>query len=140
GVAVAGGRGGVPGVCDPASAIAGGADRAVRPRCDHHRGVPGAHRRVPDDPVRRLSGDRGSVTPLVLGFFLIGLLVVAGAVLASDALTRQRDLQSICDGAAVAAANAVDPQAARTEELSDALPLADVEQAVDDYLADDPFR
>jgi len=90
--------------------------------------------------VRRLSGDRGSVTPLVLGFFLIGLLVVAGAVLASDALTRQRDLQSICDGAAVAAANAVDPQAARTEELSDALPLADVEQAVDDYLADDPFR
>ena len=90
--------------------------------------------------MRRLSDDRGSVTPLVLGFFLIGLLVVAGAVLASDALTRQRDLQSICDGAAVAAANAVDPQAARTEELSDALPLADVEQAVDDYLADDPFR
>lgn len=84
--------------------------------------------------------DRGSVTPLVLGFFLIGLLVVAGAVLASDALTRQRDLQSICDGAAVAAANAVDPRAARTEELTEALPLAGVDRAVDDYLADDPSR
>jgi len=90
--------------------------------------------------LRRSGGDRGSVTPLVLGFFLIGLLVVAGAVLASDALTRQRDLQSICDGAAVAAANAVDPQAARTEELVDALPLAGVDRAVADYLADDPSR
>jgi hypothetical protein len=88
----------------------------------------------------RPAGDRGSVTPLVLGFFLIGLLVVAGAVLASDALTRQRDLQSICDGAAVAAANAVDPAAARTEQLVDALPLADVDRAVADYLADDPSR
>ena len=90
--------------------------------------------------MKRPAGDRGSITPLVLGFFLIGLLVVAGAVLASDALTRQRDLQSICDGAAVAAANAVDAQAVRTEELVDVLPLAGVEQAVAGYLADDPSR
>ncbi|HJQ02054.1 MAG TPA: pilus assembly protein TadG-related protein [Jatrophihabitans sp.] len=88
----------------------------------------------------RLRDDRGSVTPLILGFFLIGLLVVAGAVLASDAFTRQRELQSVCDGAAVAAANAVDSRAARTEQLTDALPLADVEQAVADYLAGDPSR
>jgi uncharacterized membrane protein len=88
----------------------------------------------------RLRGDRGSVTPLILGFFLIGLLVVAGAVMASDAFTRQRDLQSVCDGAAVAAANAVDSRAARTEQLTGALPLAGVEQAVADYLAGDPSR
>ena len=55
-------------------------------------------------------------------------------------LTRQRELQSVCDGAAVAAANAVDPRAARTEQLTGALPLAGVEQAVADYLADDPSR
>jgi uncharacterized membrane protein len=89
---------------------------------------------------RRLHGDGGSVTPLILGFFLIGLLVVAGAVMASDAFTRQRDLQSMCDGAAVAAANAVDTRTARTEELTGALPLAGVEQATADYLARDPSR
>ena len=78
--------------------------------------------------------------PLVLGFFLIGLLMVAGAVLASDAYTKQRDLQSICDGAAIAAANSVDTGAARTQTLAGALPLADVQQATDDYLARDPSR
>ena len=72
----------------------------------------------------------GSTIPLVLGFFLIGLLVVAGAVLASDAFTRQRDLQSVCDGAAVAGANAIDAPAARTRGLATALPLAAVQAAV----------
>jgi uncharacterized membrane protein len=90
--------------------------------------------------LHRLRDDRGSVTPLILGFFLIGLLVVAGAVMASDAFTRQRELQSVCDGAAVAAANAVDFRTARTEELTGALPLAGIEQATADYLARDPSR
>lgn len=91
---------------------------------------------------RRLDwrGDTGSTIPLVLGFFLIGLLMVAGAVLASDAYTRQRDLQSICDGAALAAANSVDPVAARTRTLTGALALADVQRATEAYLARDPVR
>ena len=84
--------------------------------------------------------DDGSTIPLILGFFLVGLLVVAGAVLAGDAYTRQRDLQSICDGAVLAAANAVDSRAARTEQLAGALPLAGAQRAVDDYLARDPAR
>jgi len=84
--------------------------------------------------------DRGSTIPLILGFFLIGLLVVAGAVLASDAFTRQRDLQSVCDGAAVAGANAIDSPAARTRELSGTLPLAAVQAAVQRYLAADDGR
>ena len=88
-----------------------------------------------------LAGDeRGSITPLILGFFLIGLLMVAGAVLASDAFSTQRQLQSICDGTAIAAANALDTQAARSQPLADELPLAGVQQAATDYLARDPGR
>ncbi|MFL6164224.1 MAG: pilus assembly protein TadG-related protein [Jatrophihabitantaceae bacterium] len=96
----------------------------------------------PGPPDRRvdLTAEDGSTIPLVLGFFLIGLLVVAGAVLASDAFTQQRDLQSICDGAALAAANAVDFRAARTQPLDQALPLAGVQQAAEGYLARDPGR
>jgi hypothetical protein len=89
---------------------------------------------------RVLSDDRGSTIPLILGFFLIGLLVVAAAVMASDAFTQQRDLQSVCDGAAVAGANAIDSPAARTRELTGALPLAAVQAAVQDYLAADSGR
>lgn len=79
--------------------------------------------------------DTGSTIPLVLGFFLIGLLMVAGAVLASDAYTSERDLQSTCDGAAIAAANSLDTAAARTHRLDGGLPLRDVQRAADNYLA-----
>lgn len=89
---------------------------------------------------RALSDDRGSTIPLILGFFLIGLLVVAAAVMASDAFTQQRDLQSVCDGAALAGANAIDSPAARTRELTGTLPLAAVQAAVQDYLAADSGR
>jgi len=77
---------------------------------------------------------------LILGFFLIGLMMVAGAVMASDAFTQQRDLQSVCDGAAVAGANAIDGPVARTRVLAGALPLAAVQSAVQSYLAADPGR
>jgi uncharacterized membrane protein len=88
----------------------------------------------------RMTGDRGSTIPLILGFFLIGLLVVAGAVMASDAFTQQRDLQSVCDGAAVAGANAIDSATARTHPLTTTLPLAAVQAAVQSYLAADAGR
>jgi hypothetical protein len=87
-----------------------------------------------------LSEDRGSTIPLILGFFLIGLLVVAGSVMASDAFTKQRDLQSMCDGAALAASNAVNGPAARSEDLGENLPLDAVQDAVDAYLARDVDR
>lgn len=91
---------------------------------------------------RRLTatGEEGSTIPLVLVFFLIGLLMVAGAVMASDAYTKQRDLQSICDGAALAAANSVDARAARTHPLTGVLPLSSVDTAATAYLARDPNR
>jgi hypothetical protein len=88
----------------------------------------------------RWADDRGSTIPLILGFFVIGLMVVAAAVLASDAFTKQRDLQSVCDGAAVAGANAIDAPAARTRELAGTLPLAAVQAAVQGYLAADSGR
>ena len=91
-------------------------------------------------PPSRLRDDRGSTIPLILGFFLIGLLIVAAAVMASDAFTQQRDLQSVCDGAAVAGANAIDGPAARTRELTSTLPLAAVQAAVQRYLAADSGR
>jgi uncharacterized membrane protein len=90
--------------------------------------------------MRSLRADDGSTVPLVLCFFLIGLLVVAGAVLAGDAYTEQRELQSICDGAVLAAANAVDSRAVRSQPLTGALPLAGVQQAAEAYLARDPGR
>lgn len=48
--------------------------------------------------------DRGSILPLILGFLTIGLLAIAAGVAAGDAFVQQRELQSICDGAAAAAA------------------------------------
>lgn len=89
---------------------------------------------------RDLRAEDGSTIPLVLGFFLVGLLVVAGAVLAGDAYTKQRELQSICDGAVLAAANALDSRVARSQPLTGALPLAGVQQAAEAYLSGDPGR
>jgi hypothetical protein len=84
--------------------------------------------------------DRGSTIPLILGCYLIAFLFVAGAVLASDVFNRQRALQSVCDGAAIAASNAVDPGAARATQLGSTLPLEAVQQAVTSYLRADPAR
>ena len=91
-------------------------------------------------PIRRperLADDRGSTIPLILGFFLIALVAVGAAVALSDAFARQRDLQSICDGAAVRAANAADQTALHGAGTArEALPLTDVDAAVSAYLTD----
>ena len=75
--------------------------------------------------------DDGSVIPFVLGFFIIALLLVAGSVAAGDAFVQQRDLQDVCDGAAVAAASAADLSANRSgTSASGDLPLGDVQDRV----------
>ena len=57
--------------------------------------------------------------------FLLALLLVAGTIAASAAFLAQRDLQSDCDGAAVAGAGAVDPATVYAGSgLRDELPLA----------------
>jgi uncharacterized membrane protein len=89
--------------------------------------------------VAELGGDRGSTLPFVLLCFLLALLLVAGTVAASSAFLAQRDLQSDCDGAAVAAAAAVDPATVYADDdgLDAELPLAAgaAERAVAGYAA-----
>jgi len=85
--------------------------------------------------------DRGSTLPLVLGFFLVALLMIAGSVAAGDAFVQQRGLQDVCDGAATAAAaSGVDLGRGGALQSEQALQFGDVRQAVTDYLARDPSR
>lgn len=79
--------------------------------------------------------------PLILGFFLVALLMVGGAVAAGDAFVQQRGLQHVCDGAAAAAAAAAGRfDRSATAGDADALAFGDVMSVVDDYLARDPAR
>jgi hypothetical protein len=65
-----------------------------------------------------------------------------GAVAASDAFLEQLEVQSVCDGAAVAAANAVDEAALYTRGVGTDLPLTreTAQAAVADQLADGAAR
>lgn len=88
-----------------------------------------------------MTGDRGSITPLILGFFLLGLLIVAGSVAAADAYVQQRDLQDVCDGAvAAAAAGGADLGRGSGFATGSDLRFADVQQRVERYLQDDRSR
>ena len=86
--------------------------------------------------------DRGSTIPLILGCFLLAFVMVAGSIAAGSAFVGQRDLQSVCDGAAAAAASSADLGAARGlgDVGGDRLRLGDVQQAVDGYLGRDDGR
>jgi uncharacterized membrane protein len=87
-----------------------------------------------------MSDDRGSTIPLILGFFLVALLVVAGSVALGDAFVQQRSLQDICDGAAAAAASAADLERGTAPARDTSLRFAHVETVVSAYLARDPAR
>jgi Flp pilus assembly protein TadG len=89
-----------------------------------------------------LRDERGSIIPFVLGCFLLAMVLVAGAVAAGDAFVQQTDLQSACDSAAVAGANAADLSDSRDSGSTGAtqLPLGGVQNAVLAYLARDPER
>jgi hypothetical protein len=85
--------------------------------------------------------DRGSTLPVILGFFLIALLTVAGAVAAGQAFVQQRDLQDLCDGAATAAAgSAIDLSRSGGVVHGSALRFAGADAAVRGYLARDADR
>lgn len=88
-----------------------------------------------------MSDDRGSTLPLILGFFLVALLMIAGSVAAGDAFVQQRGLQDVCDGAATAAAaTAVEVGRGGALAAESALQFGDVQAAVSEYLARDPDR
>jgi hypothetical protein len=87
------------------------------------------------------SDERGSTIPLILGFFLIALIMIAAGVAAGDAFVQQRGLQDVCDGAATAAAStAVDLTRGSGIGTSGALRFADVDRNAAEYLARDPGR
>ncbi|MGI8761039.1 MAG: pilus assembly protein TadG-related protein [Jatrophihabitantaceae bacterium] len=88
-----------------------------------------------------MNNDRGSTIPLILGFFLLALTMIAGAVAAGDAFVQQRGLQDVCDGAAAAAAaSAADLSRASDVGRGDAARFTDVARAVSGYQQRDPSR
>ncbi|MDR1998919.1 MAG: pilus assembly protein TadG-related protein [Frankiaceae bacterium] len=86
--------------------------------------------------------DEGTTIPLILGFFLIGVLVVAGSVAASDAYLDQQSVQSICDGAALAAVTQLNDLPMYQEDFAqrDRLPIAAARDSVAAYLSRDADR
>ena len=82
--------------------------------------------------------ERGSTLPFVLVCWLVAALMAFGAVAASHAFLEQQEVQSLCDGAALAAANAADEAVLYTDGVGSDLPLtgATARTAVADQLAD----
>jgi hypothetical protein len=82
--------------------------------------------------------ERGSTLPFVLVCWTVAALMAFGAIAASDAFLEQLEVQSVCDGAALAAANAADEALLYTEGVGTDLPLTRTaaQAAVADQLAD----
>jgi hypothetical protein len=78
------------------------------------------------------TGERGSTLPFVLVAWLVAALMTFGAIAASDAFLKQQEVQSLCDGAALAAAGRADESAVYHNGVGPQLPLtvAQAEQAV----------
>jgi Flp pilus assembly protein TadG len=89
-----------------------------------------------DGEVSERDGERGSTLPFVLVCWLIAALMVFGAIAASDAFLEQQEVQSICDGAALAAADRADEEVVYTSGVGAQLPLsrASAQAAVADQL------
>ena len=70
--------------------------------------------------------------------WLVAALMAFGAIAASDAFLEQQEVQSVCDGAAIAAANAADEAVLYTTGIGTDLPLTrtTAQAAVADQLAD----
>ena len=82
--------------------------------------------------------ERGSTLPFVLVCWLVAALMTFGAICASDAFLEQQEVQSICDSAALAAANQTDDGLVYRSGVGAELPLtaASAAAAVADDLAD----
>ncbi len=98
------------------------------------------------ESVARAGPEDGSTVPLILAFFVVALLLVAGSVAAGQAFTQQREVQSRCDGAAVAAGSAAASLGRRTTGGAPAGADLSYDQdsairaAVESYLDRDPQR
>jgi Flp pilus assembly protein TadG len=68
------------------------------------------------------AGERGSTLPFVLVSWLIAALMTFGAIAASDAFLKQQEVQSVCDGAALAGAGRADESAVYRGGVGSSLP------------------
>ena len=95
--------------------------------------------RVHRDPA---AAERGSTLPFVLVCWTVAALMAFGAIAASDAFLEQLEVQSVCDGAALAAANSTDEAVVYAGGVGTELPLtrATAQAAVADQLADGGTR
>jgi hypothetical protein len=86
--------------------------------------------------------ERGSTLPFVLVCWLVAALMAFGAIAASDAFLEQQQVQSVCDGAALAAANEADVATVYARGVGTELPLTveAAQAAVADQLADGGTR
>jgi Flp pilus assembly protein TadG len=93
---------------------------------------------VPAPPADALHPEAGSTLPFVLVCWLVGALMVFGAIAASDAFLEQQQVQSVCDGAALAAADQADEALVYAHGVGAHLPLSRsvAETAVADQLTD----
>ncbi|TFV88320.1 pilus assembly protein TadG-related protein [Blastococcus sp. CT_GayMR16] len=84
------------------------------------------------------TAERGSTLPFVLVCWTVAALMAFGAIAASDAFLEQQEVQSVCDGAALAAANRTDEAVVYTSGVGTELPLtrATAQAAVADQLGD----
>ena len=85
---------------------------------------------------QRARDEQGQVTVLVIGFFLIVATLIGVVVDASAAYLQRQRLANLADGAALAAADAVDLQTLYAQGVGDSLALsgAAAEQQVGAYL------
>ncbi|SOD94195.1 Putative Flp pilus-assembly TadE/G-like [Blastococcus haudaquaticus] len=84
------------------------------------------------------NGECGSTLPFVLVCWLVAALMAFGAIAASDAFLEQQEVQSVCDGAALAAANRTAEDVVYSVGVGSELPLtrATAQAAVADQLGD----
>ncbi len=86
--------------------------------------------------------EQGSALPFVLVCWLVAAFMALGAIAASDAFLERQDVQAVCDGAALAAANRTDEGRVYTTGVGDSLPLTGetARTAVADHLTDGGTR
>jgi hypothetical protein len=83
-----------------------------------------------------MRSERGSITPLVIGFALVVAVLVAVVVDASAAYLRRQGLNSLADAAALAATDGLQGDSVYTHGLSDRAEIdpAAARRYVEDYL------
>lgn len=86
--------------------------------------------------MTRPRGEDGQLLVLTAFLGVVLILLVAVVVDASAAFLARRGLASQADGAALAAAQAVDVEAFYTGAATATLPLGDVEETARDYVAE----